>query len=247
MKSFPILLPLFLLSLVSCRWVDPTPPHEINELYRDVLDQRDTQYLLKPGDSIQLRFYNPPVLALDQFFSVLSDGRADPYFMDNAIVAGKTLRQLEDEVRLHYSDQIESPEIILQVTMADERVYLEGHAANANPTNLKRRMTLSQLLADAGGYQITASADSVLLVRPYWNPDHPDRFRVSLYDDSEEIFLLPNDHIVVEPTTWILLRDYFVEYIAGLVSPAGRYQRQTQRQIERIDDPSGEGLQGLQR
>jgi len=216
MKLLPILLSGLLLA--SCK---STPIHEINEKYWKVLENRWSHYQIKPGDTILLRFHNLEP-ELNQTLTVLADGRADPFFMDDAVVAGKTVKELEEEIQRHYAQQIRAAEISVQVTPAGENIILEGEVLRPLPQPYTLRMTLIQLLGNAGGYKLTACLHTVILRRSYLTPRSPDVFRVSLReyaDEKEELFLLPGDHIIVERNWAILVRDYINDYVWGFLPP----------------------------
>ena len=199
--------------MVSCTVV---PPSKINELYKDIIYQREAQYRIKPGDSIVIGFSGKAEYSESLF--VLPDGRTDLYYMDDAIVAGNTIKELEENIKQFYSQQIRGLVIGIQITPKEETVYLSGHGSSQpGPQPMSLRMTLSQLLINGGGYNDTASIDDVILRRPYRNSRQPDVFRISLYDESEELFLLPNDQIIIDRTYWIVFRDYLREYFWGLL------------------------------
>ena len=203
------------LGLVSCGVVQPA---KVNELFKDELHQRGTEYRIKPGDAITLKFFGGEKVATlnQELLLVLPDGRTDPFFLDNEVVSGKTIRQFEEQIRTRYAAQLRNAEISILVAPAEEFIFLHGEVVKPGTQPYSLRMTLSQAIANAHGYKVTASADEVILKRSYRNPRHPDVFVVSLYDPSEEVLLLPNDEIIVERTIWILLRDYLQEYIYGL-------------------------------
>ncbi len=212
-RFFQLVLFTLLGGLVSCR---ATSPQEINDLYKDVIYQRDTQYRIKPGDAIQIRFFNQEG-QFNQTFFVLPDGRTDPFFMNDAIVMGKTVKEFEEDVQRSYADQVKNAEISVHITPAGEVIYLRGAVTRPATMPYTLKMTLSQAISNAGGYLDSASADEVILKRSYKNPRKPDYFVVNLYDTSEEIFLLPNDQIIVDRTWWIVVRDYLNEYIWRLL------------------------------
>lgn len=211
-SKYRLLIIAFAIGIVSCTAI---PPSEINELYKDVIYQREAQYRIKPGDGFTISFFGSPEYTQSLF--VLPDGRTDPFFMDDAIVAGQTIKELQENVKQFYAQQIREPEISLQIEPDHEAVYLHGAVITPGPQQMTLKMTLSQLLIAGGGYADTASIDDVILRRPYRNQRQPDVFRISLYDDSEELFLLPNDQIIVDRTYWIVFRDYLREYIWGIL------------------------------
>jgi len=63
-------------------------------------------------------------------------------------------------------------------------------------------MTLSQALGNAGATR-SRLPPQCCHRRSYLDPKHPEVFRINLRDYPdipEELFLLPNDHIIVERT-----------------------------------------------
>lgn len=208
-RCLRLLLLALLGGLVSCL---ATSPQEINDKYKDVIYQRDTQYRIKPGDTIQIRFFNQET-QFNQTLFVLPDGRTDPFFMNHAIVMGKTVKEFEEDLQRLYQEQMKNAEISVHITPAGEVIYLRGAVARPATMPYTLKMTLSQAISNAGGYLDSASADEVILKRSYKNPRQPDYFVVNLYDTSEEIFLLPNDQIIVDRTWWIVVRDYLYEYV----------------------------------
>jgi len=221
------LLPLFILGLVSCSSV---PAHLINEKYRAVLTQRDTSYHLKPGDILNIRFYNQDVDLNQALMTVLPDGRTDPYFMDDVVVAGKSVKELEADIVRYYARQVRVPEVSVQVTPAAEAIIIEGQFGGqsrniATATNIipyTSNMTLVQAIGRVGGYNLTACMHEVVIRRYYLDPKHPDVFRINLRDYAdtpEDLILLPGDQIILERNWFILFRDYVDEYVWGMLPP----------------------------
>ncbi|MGH9362765.1 MAG: polysaccharide biosynthesis/export family protein [Thermoanaerobaculia bacterium] len=202
----------------ACR---STPIHEINEKYKAALEDRLQNYRIKAGDSITLRIYNQDS-ELNQTVFVLPDGRTDPYFMDDQVVAGKSVKELEADIKRFYADQVTNPEIFVGIAPSGETIILEGEVNRPMIMPLTLRMTLMQAFGQANGYRLTACLHTIIIRRSYLNPKNPDVFRVNLRkyaDIPEELFLLPQDHIIVEKNWWILIRDYVDEYVWGFLPP----------------------------
>ena len=207
------------LAVSACQSV---PIHKVNEKYRAVLNQRETQYRIKPGDTIEIRFFGTEVADLTQKLLVLPDGHTDPFYMDDAQVVGKSVKELEEDIRKYYVEQIKGRDLSVQITPAGETIILEGEVLRPLPQPVTLRMTLMQALGVAGGYKLTACLHTVIVRRSYLNAAHPDVFRINLRDYAdapEELFLLPNDHIIVEKNWVILVRDYINEYVWGFLPP----------------------------
>jgi len=207
--------------MLLCACVGVTPIHEVNEKYRDVLMQRQNEYRLKPGDTITLRFYNQD-LELNQTLLVLPDGHTDPFFMDDAVVGGKTIKEFEADINKFYAGQIQNSDVSVQVLPAGETITIEGQMVKPATQPFTNKMTLMQAMGNAGGYKLTACLCEVIVRRYYPDPRKPDVIRVSLreYGDiPEDLLLLPNDQIIVERNWVILVRDYIDEYVWGFLPP----------------------------
>jgi protein involved in polysaccharide export with SLBB domain len=194
-----------------------TPPREINERYREALLKRLQQYTVKEGDALDIKVYKQETAGLNQTGTVLPDGRTDIALMDNFRAAGKTLPEIQAELKAKFMAEVRDPDLILQVKPQEETVYLLGELIRPGPLVLRPLMTVSDAVAVAGGVRLTASPWHVLLRRPYLNPLHPDWFRIDIDDRSEEIFLLPGDTIEVEYNTAGLIVAVLREYIFGIL------------------------------
>src|SRR6185369_8408030 len=109
---------------------------------------------------------------------------------------------------------VREAEVSLDIRPAEEAVIMEGqlvrttHEATVIP--FAAGMTLLQAMGIAGGYRLTACLDQVILRRG------TDVYRVDMskyHDTPDDLYLLPNDHIVVERNLVILVRDYIEEYV----------------------------------
>lgn len=210
---------ILLAGLCAC---ESTPIRDINAKYKQALEQRWAEYRIKPGDTLALRFYNQDIDLNQGPLLVLPDGRTDPFFMDDAVVAGKTVKELEKDLAARYAGQVRNPEVSVSLTPAAETVIVEGEVLRPLPLPYTVRMTLMQAIGNAGSYKITACLHTVILRRPYLNPAAPDVYRIDLtkyYDTPEELFLLPSDHIIVEKNWVIYVRDWINEYIWGYLPP----------------------------
>ena len=214
----PVLWVAPLSLLVSCA---VTSPAEVNEKYRDVLDQRHDHYVLKDGDTIAVKLYNRAGDLNQTSILVLPDGRSDLFFMDNHMLAGKTVAELEAELKARIEGQVRDAEVSIQVTPKGEKVYVIGQFEKPGSIELTTKMTLQEAIAAAGGVKVTGDTDWALLRRPFGSPRHPDLFRIDLNDESEGIFLLPGDQIVLGRTFLAGFINYLREYVFGILPSGG--------------------------
>jgi len=204
---------VFLPLLPAC--VSPTPIKDINQKYSEQLEQRGREYKIKPGDTITVKFYAQDP-ELNQVWFVLPDGRTDPFFMDDSVVAGKTVKQLQEDMKRYYADQVRDGELSVDIRPAEESVIVEGQLVRPLVFPYHNGMTMLQVMGMSGGYKLTACLDQVILRRG------TDVFRVDMsdyHDTPDDLLLLPNDHIVVERNVIILIRDYIEEYVYGFFPP----------------------------
>ncbi len=213
-----LVLALVCLTTASCA---THTAQEINEAYEAILEERHAQYVIKDGDMIEVSLYDPPSveggLAL-QTGLVLPDGRTDLFFTPNHPVAGKTLEQFEPEVVEGIKDEAgRDPEVRIQVTPRVEFIHMVGQWEKPGDVELTTRMTLRDAIAKAGGDSVTGRPWKVLLRRSYSNQLHPDLYYVDIWDESEQIFLLPGDIIENDYNIVAMVITVMREYIFGVI------------------------------
>jgi protein involved in polysaccharide export with SLBB domain len=215
---FPIpcgLLLLFAGASVSCA---VTPPSEVNEKYRAVLEQRHNQYVLKPGDVLTIQLFARPDTDLNQpGMLVLPDGRSDLFFMHNHRLEGMSLPDVLAEYRTRIAEEFPDADPRIQVVPSDEVVYMVGQFERPATLPLRNRMTLQEAISAVNGMAITGDTDYALLRRPYLNPRHPDLFRIDLNDESEAIFLLPGDQVILQRNFAATAIAYLREFVFGVL------------------------------
>ena len=212
------LLPIGAL-VASC---EVAPPAEVNAKYAEMIEQRKNNYRIKDGDTVALKIYENDTDLNQASLLVLPDGRTDALFMDNYQLSGKTVAEVEQEYRRRIGTELlgaGTTEISIQVKPRGEKVHMIGEFVKPGSFDMTTGMTLHEAIALAQGLKVTGDTDWALLRRPIRDAAHPDLFRIDLNDDTEDIFLLPGDQIVLG-RTWlatviVYLREYFFTLIAG--------------------------------
>jgi protein involved in polysaccharide export with SLBB domain len=202
---------------VSCCPV--VPPQRVNEIYREVLEQRHNHYKIKDGDTVTVKLYNRVGDLNQASVVVLADGRADLFFMDNMKLAGKTLAEVEAELKTRIAAEVRDAEVSVLVTPRGERVYMVGQFERPGFVDLTTKMTMHEAVSAVGGLRITGDTDYALLRRPFMNPWAPDLHRIDLNDETQDIFLLPGDQIVLDRTWLATVIAYIREYLFGWFPP----------------------------
>ncbi len=229
-QSF-LLLSIAVVSLNSCAAYRNDTPAEINEMYADVLKQRNERYLLKAGDTIRLVAKNNEDRSLNQeAIQVLPDGRTDLHVLGTFKAAGKTPGQLEEELVKQFKEKVQLTDIDLsvQVVPAPEYVYIGGEFERYSGAQiiLQQKMTVQQLVAMYNTTKITGDTDWALLRRPYSeNPIHPkmEVFRIDLHNLEEDIYLLPGDQVILERNALAGVINYLREYVFGVFPFSGLF------------------------
>lgn len=211
---------LTLLPALSSSGCFTTELQEINDQYRDVIDQRLRQYRLKPGDVIRvaLQDLDPEKFSQDRIV-ILPDGRTDLFFLDDYVARGKTVPEFERDLREKVEEIVTTGEIRVQVEPAGESIYVVGQFERAprGAIALTNHMTLQQAIAEAGGLRVTGDTDWALLRRPYDDPLRPAIYRIDLNESGgEDLYLLPGDQIVLSRTALAGLINYLREYVFGI-------------------------------
>ncbi|MBI4603858.1 MAG: polysaccharide biosynthesis/export family protein [Planctomycetes bacterium] len=197
-----------------------TRPEDVNRAYEDVLDQRHNRYVFKPGDQVSIRLYNRPGDLNQTDVLVLPDGKSDVFFMDGHLFLGKTVAELEAELKAKVAGEVRDAEVSIQVAPKDEVAYLVGQFERPGTVTLTTKMTLHEAVSSVGGTRITGDTDWALLRRPYRDPRHPELFRIDLNDEVEQVFLLPGDQVILNRTFLAGLINYLREYVFGIL-PGG--------------------------
>jgi protein involved in polysaccharide export with SLBB domain len=197
-----------------------TPPAKVNLAFKDAIDQRLNHYVFREGDMLEVRIYNREGDINQGPLNVLPDGRSDLFFMDDYQFAGKTIPEIEAELRARIVTEVRDPEVSIRVKPLGEVAYLIGQFERPGVVSLTTRMTLHEAIASVGGMKVTGDTDYALLRRPFRNARHPERFRIDLTDESEAIFLLPGDQVVLGRTFLGQVVNYYREYILSLF-PSG--------------------------
>lgn len=216
----------------SCRWAalsalavltacEVTPPQEINEMYRDLIEERRLQYRIKPGDAVTLKIYKQEGDLSSQIFTITPDGRADPFFMDDYRFEGRTIPEVERDIQRLLSKETSSPSVLPErvsvlVQPLGETVYMNGQFEKPDVVDLNVGMTVADAMAAVRGMKITGDTDYAILRRRFPDSVHQTRFRIDLNDTSEEIVLLPGDEVYLERTFLAEVINYLREYVFGV-------------------------------
>jgi polysaccharide export outer membrane protein len=133
---------------------------EINEF----VSEAGGEYKIGISDQLTIVFYGDP--SLDRSVKVRPDGKISFPRIGDIPAAGLTPVELSSAITELYAEFLRNPEATVIVDETGSQVvYVMGEVKSAGAVEIRGRMTLSQAIAEAGGWTTTARLESVMLVR----------------------------------------------------------------------------------
>lgn len=180
-------------------------------------------YRLRPGDAVRVRVltdedqsYTTPITPAG---TIIVPSGAE------VVAAGLSVAQLADAVEAELVNEFLDPSVsIVLVEVASQHVFVLGAVERPARIDFKGGLSVSMVLAEAGGVMASGKASSVMIVRTAGQTE-PVAFRVDIAkvlsgrDLSEDVALLPND-IVYVPKSVIGKVGEFVELFFNNIAPA---------------------------
>lgn len=163
------------------------------------------EYLLQPGDEIDIQVYREPELS--GVFQISPEGEIRHPLLGTVPLGRQTVKEAEAALTARLAkDYLVNPRVILKmVSTQSSQIVLLGEVKKPGvyPLPFGSSMTLLQAIAGAGGFTELASPDRVRIVRR--TPDgHQTTLRVRVSDllrskgGKKDIPLEPNDVITVD-------------------------------------------------
>lgn len=133
-------------------------------------------YRISPYDALQVAVFQ--VQDLNKTVEVAADGTISLPLIGKVSVAGKTTREVEsvigDRLRKKY---LQSPDVSVNVAKFGQRVTISGSVKNPQVIAVDAQLTLSEVVAKAGGVSDVGNGDRVHIARR-----DGDRVRDTIYD-----------------------------------------------------------------
>jgi polysaccharide biosynthesis/export protein len=176
-------------------------------------------YILGPGDTLQLTMYGQDDLFGKTSYTVLVDGTVSLPFIGRVPVWGKTVREVEANITLLYKRYFKRPYVTVvlskprQLTLAvSGEVVKPGTYPFSGTENIP---TVSQLLKLSGGITPSADLRNIQVRRSsFYKPEKYETISLNLMklirdgDISQDIRLRDGDIVVVRAATQPSLEDF---------------------------------------
>jgi polysaccharide export outer membrane protein len=126
--------------------------------------QTRPDYLLQPGDKLQIRYASDP--NLDQEVLVRSDGKISLPHVGDIQAAPMHPADLSDLLNERYAGVMTRPDItVIVAEESGRRVYMGGEVRRPGSMPLHPNETLAQAVFDAGGFTNSAHTKQVVVIR----------------------------------------------------------------------------------
>lgn len=151
-------------ALLAACTTAPTPSPDFPETPWQKAARTDAEYLLAPGDELELTVYSAPELS--RTVSVAPDGRVRLPLIAPIFAAGRTPDQLAAHVRAAYESELRSPDLDVLVTnYASQQVFVGGEVNTPGLFDLPGQIDPLQAIILAGGRTDRAHGREAFIMR----------------------------------------------------------------------------------
>ena len=177
-------------------------------------------YRIRVGDSLDVRFYKTPELNVEKI-PVRSDGKISLDLVGDVQAAGLGTDELSSHLVQAYSRELQEPQIAVIVRSFGGQVYVGGEVNKPSALSFTEGITALEAIQGAGGFNIEASTENVVLVRRAG--DHYEGYRLFLKkalngdDYTQDVALEPNDVVYVPKSRIANLNLLVNQYITKMI------------------------------
>lgn len=164
----------------------------------------DPDYLIGPEDILDVSVWRSPELS--KAVNVRPDGKISLPLIGDVQAAGRTPNQLRDAIteKLKEYQQTVVVSVIVQ-EVNSYKIFINGEVSKPGTYTLRRKTTLLQAIALAGGFNQFASKNKIMVIRDRANGNGKEEKVRVRFDDivgsdensEKNIILLPGDTIFV--------------------------------------------------
>jgi protein involved in polysaccharide export with SLBB domain len=131
---------------------------------------------------------------------VEASGTITMYLLDEIPVAGRTVREIQDDIAKRLKDgYIKNPQVKVQVEFTDQFFTIIGEVVIDGMYELpnEKRMDLTEAIAKANGFTANAKKSRIELWRSGEKKTYDFDELLQIKEDENKIFIRPGDKIVV--------------------------------------------------
>lgn len=179
------------------------------------------EYLLQPGDVIDVKFYYSQ--DLNETVPVRPDGRISLQLVNEVPAAGRTPAALREDLLKRYAPLLRQPEVAVIIKqVAPRRLYIGGEVRTPSLLRVEGPVTLLQAIFEAGGLTRSGKATDVVVLR-YNGQPQPEFIKVNVEaalkggDLGGNIPLQALDIVWVPRTKVAHLGDFVDQYVRQIL------------------------------
>jgi len=158
-----------------------------------------SDYKVKPEDLLSIEVFREPDLTVPAV-RVEASGTITMYLLDEIPVAGRTVREIQDDIAKRLMDgYIKNPQVKVQVEFTDQFFTIIGEVVIDGMYELpnEKRMDLTEAIAKANGFTPNAKKSRIELWRSGEKKTYDFDELLQIKEDENKIFIRPGDKIVV--------------------------------------------------
>ena len=158
-------------------------------------------YILSPGDTLDLMVYKEPDLNMRS--KIARDGRVQLPLLGEVAVAGKSVREAQENIRrLYDADYLVNPQIYLNIASYTQRsITVIGQVARPGNYELQGtdRIGIIEAIGMAGGFTRIADRKRITVKRTDGKKTETIKVNTARLDDPQggSFIVLPGDIITV--------------------------------------------------
>jgi protein involved in polysaccharide export with SLBB domain len=124
----------------------------------------EAEYRIGSGDTLNVKFFYTS--ELNEQATVRPDGRIMLQLVGDVRVAGRTPKEVSQDLRERYANYLAKPDVAVMMTgFASQVAFVGGEVKSPRMVRIDGRMTLVDAVFQAGGHLDTAAMSSVILLR----------------------------------------------------------------------------------
>jgi len=164
---------------------------------------RDSGYLIGPGDTLNVFVWRQEELSAN--VPVRPDGKISTPLVEDMVAVGKTPTQLATDIEEVLSEYIRAPQVTIIVEefvgTLDAQIRVLGQAVSPGAVPYRDRMTLLDVIIEAGGLTDFAAGNRSKLLRMVDGEQQEERVKldklINRGDLSENRIMQPGDVVVI--------------------------------------------------
>jgi polysaccharide biosynthesis/export protein len=186
-------------SLCSCGGSAVRP----SDVAQTAVDSPTGDYLIGPGDTLDIFVWRQPDLSTT--VPVRPDGRISTPLVEDLVAVGRTPTQLARDIEMALSQYIRSPQVNVIVRnfvgTFGEQIRVLGQVAMPHSIPYRERMTLLDVMIEAGGLTEFAAGNRTRVIRNMDGKSREIRVRIedlmNRGDLKQNMMMQPGDVVIV--------------------------------------------------